>query len=189
MSKRLVQGVGLNDGRYPACCGGKNCKEYTLWSSMLSRCYNATRLRLCPAYEGCTVSDNFKLYSYFYDWCHRQIGFYNVGWCLDKDILSKGAKQYNEDCCVFVPPEVNKFFVKPAVPRSGLPLGVFPIGDKFKATCKYKGINKYLGRFNTAEGAGRQYMDFKHSIATELAAQYKELLDPRAYNALINYTG
>lgn len=189
MSKRLVQGVGLNDGRYPASIGGKNCKEYSLWSDMLRRCYSKNCLADRPSYEGCTVSDNFKLYSYFYEWCRSQQGFGNVGWCLDKDILSNGSKQYNEDCCVFVPQEVNKFFVKPAVPRSGLPLGVYPIGDKFSSACRYKGISKHLGLFNTAEEAGRQYMDFKHSIATELAAQYKELLDPRAYNALINYTG
>lgn len=187
MSNRLVQGVGLNDRKYPATIGGKVLREYTLWSNMLYRCYNATSLRLCPAYEQCSVSDNFKLYSYFYEWCRSQQGFYNVGWCLDKDILSNGSKQYNEDCCVFVPPEVNSFFIKPPVPRSGLPLGVYPIGDKFSAACRYKGISKHLGLFNTAEEAGRQYMDFKHSIATELAAQYKELLDPRVHSVLIQY--
>lgn len=66
-------------------------------------------------------------------------------------------------------------------------MGVFPIADKFKATCKYKGISKHLGLFNTVEEASRQYMNFKHSVAAELAAKYKELLDPRVYAILVQY--
>lgn len=38
--KKLVQGVGLNDGKYPAYIEGNVKKEYAIWSSMLKRCYS-----------------------------------------------------------------------------------------------------------------------------------------------------
>ena len=37
---KLVFGVGINDGKYPAKINGKNTKEYTLWMDILKRCYS-----------------------------------------------------------------------------------------------------------------------------------------------------
>ena len=186
MSKRLVQGVGVNDGKYPAYCGGKKCKEYRLWSDMLKRCYSKNYLADRPTYEGCTVSDNFKVYSYFYEWCHRQIGFGNVDWSLDKDLLSDGRKQYHEDTSIFLPNIINTALAKGTAGE--LP-GTTLVHGKYQSQIYHQNKFVYLGRFDTKEEASAAYMVAKIQRIKWLAQQFKDALDPRAYLALMDYSG
>ena len=74
-----VYGVGILGTKYPSREGGKNIKEYLLWCRMLQRCYSDDFKKKNQTYEGCEVSDNFKSYEYFYEWCNKQIGFSNQG--------------------------------------------------------------------------------------------------------------
>ena len=80
-----VYGVGILGTKYLASMSGRNTKEYNLWNSMLKRCYSDTLKKKYPTYEGCEVSEKFKSYEYFYEWCHKQVGFGNEGWPIDKD--------------------------------------------------------------------------------------------------------
>ena len=77
-----VWGVGIL-GDEPACANGRTLKEYMLWGSMLKRCYDNKYHSEHPTYRDCYVSENFKYYSYFKDWCSRQVGFNQTGWDLD----------------------------------------------------------------------------------------------------------
>ena len=186
MSK-LVQGVGINDGKYPATLNGINTKEYSLWTSMLRRCYNKTCHTMQPTYLGCKVSDNFKHYTYFFEWCQNQIGFEGCDFSLDKDLLHKGNKEYNENNCVFIPIEINNVLTKRQLDRGTFPIGVRKHGKNFQAHCSYNGKVKALGTFTTPELAFNAYKAFKEAYIKELAEKYKDTIDPRAYLALVNY--
>ena len=185
-----VCGVGILGTKYLSAVNGVLTKEYDLWHSMLRRCYSDTCKKKQPTYEGCEVSDNFKSYEYFYEWCNEQIGFNNEGWHLDKDLLIKGNKVYSESTCVFIPAEVNALLTKCTNSRGEHLIGVYWYKrDKaFVARVnKSKGGREYLGSFNTEIEAFNAYKTTKESFIKEQAEKYKSQIDERAYNALMNY--
>ena len=186
-----VYGVGVVGAKYPISEGGRDTKDCGLWKSMLQRCYSNTFQKRNPTYEGCKVSDNFKSYEYFYEWCNKQIGFCNDGWHLDKDLLIKGNKVYSETTCVFLPREINQILVKREASRGEYLIGVhWCKKDKaFKAqVSKNKGKQEYLGSFKTEIEAFNAYKTAKESFVKEQAEKWKSQIDIRAYNALMNYT-
>ena len=189
-----VHGVGIAGAKYPITINGVHTKEYELWCNMLKRCYSDTYQKKQPTYKGCEVSDNFKSYEYFYDWCHKQIGFDNDGngnpFQLDKDLLVKGNKVYSEDSCVFIPAEVNTLLVKSTASRGKHLIGVCwsNTHKAFKAqVSKSKGKKEHLGSFNTEIEAFNAYKTAKESFIKEQANKWKGNIDERAYEALMNY--
>ena len=185
-----VYGVGILGTKYPSKISGRNTKEYVLWHSMLERCYSDKSKKKHPTYEGCEVSGNFKSYECFYEWCHKQIGFSNQGWHLDKDLLVRGNKIYSESACVFLPQEINSLLVKRENMRGKHLIGVYwdKTNKAFKAqVSKNKGMQEHLGVFNTEIEAFKAYKTAKESFVKEQAEKYKSQIDPRAYEALMNY--
>ena len=190
-----VYGVGILGAKYPPTINGVKTKEYALWHSMLQRCYSDTNVRDTlrkkrPTYEGCKVSDNFKSYEYFYEWCNKQIGFGNEGWHLDKDLLVKGNKVYSENTCVFIPAEINSLLTKRTASRGEHLIGVCwnKRGKAFVARVnKGKGKQEFLGLFNTELEAYNAYKIAKEAFVKEQANKFKSQIDQRAYNALMDY--
>ena len=194
MSK-LVYGKGFNDKTRPAKVDGKMVKEYVLWHNMLERCFSEKYQTHKPTYKGCNVSDNFLNYSYFYDWCQGQIGFGKVddkgrSWCLDKDLLFVGNKTYSETACVFVPQEINLFFIDRGNARGEYPLGVCfdKRAGKFKAYCAVNGKRQHLGYFNTHEEAFAAYKPFKENLCKQLALKWQSEIDERLFNAMMKWS-
>lgn len=193
-SSKMVCGTGIKGTNYPASVGGKMLKEYNTWKSMLLRC-TSKYWQKYPTYLGVACSENFKSYSYFYEWCQEQVGFKNTDssgecWHLDKDLLFKGNKLYSEDTCVFIPQRVNYLLNKHKIYRGEHPIGVC----WHKTTCKFisycrgvDGKRKHLGVFNTPQEAFLAYKTFKEALIKQVANEYKNLIDPRAYQALVNY--
>ena len=139
---------------------------------------------------GCEVSDKFKSYEYFYEWCHKQVGFGNQDWQLDKDLLFKGSKVYSEDSCVFIPKEINSLLTKSDKVRGKHLIGVhYHKRDKaFVARVnKNKGNPEHLGYFKTEVEAFKAYKTAKEAFIKEQANKWKSQIDDRAYNALMNY--
>ena len=190
-----VYGVGILGAKYPSRVNGVKTREYNLWTGVLERCYNSTYKKKHPTYEGCEVSDKFKSYEYFYEWCHSQIGFDNDGngnpFQLDKDLLIKSNKVYSENTCVFIPSETNSLLVKRAASRGEHLIGVSwsKTNKAFKATVRRnKGASEHLGYFTTELEAYNAYKTAKESFIKEQASKWKSQIDPRAYSALMNYT-
>ena len=189
-----VYGVGITGTKYPTKINGVLTKEYTLWKSMLERCYSDALKKRCPTYEGCEASDKLKSYEYFYEWCNKQIGFGNDGngnpFQLDKDLLVKGNKVYSESTCVFIPVEINLLLNKCEASRGEHLIGVnWCKRDKaFKAMVnKNKGRSECLGYFKTEIEAFNAYKVAKESFIKEQANKWKGQIDDRAYNALMKY--
>ena len=194
-NSKLIYGVGINDRSRPSGVGNGlsiATKESNLWIAMLKRCYNKKYHEKYQTYIGCSVSDNFKHYSYFYDWCHKQIGFNDDSpnqrkWHLDKDILIPDNKIYSEYVCVFVPPEINTFFTNRGLSRGRWPIGVYfhEQRSKFMAYCSVNGKDKYLGYFATPEEAHAVYKQFKENLCKETAAKWRGQVDNRVYDAMM----
>ena len=185
-----VYGVGVLGTKYQASINGVQTKEYALWTGMLERCYSDALKERRPTYEGCEVSENFKSYEYFYEWCNKQIGFGVKGWHLDKDLLIKGNKVYSEGSCVFLPSEINLLFTKNTTSRSENLIGAnwCKTNKVFKARVnRNKGKPEHLGDFNTEIEAFNAYKQAKESFIKEQAEKWKGKIDERAYNALMKY--
>ena len=190
-----VYGIGVVGNKYPSRVNGVLTKEYVLWNNMLSRCYSDTSKKRNPTYIGCEVSDNFKSYEYFYEWCNKQVGFGVEGngnpFQLDKDLLIKGNKVYNEFTCVFLPKEINLVLTKCTASRGEYLIGVYwhNASRAFKAqVSKSAGKQECLGSFNTELEAFKAYKQTKENYIKEQANKWKSQIDDRAYNALMNYT-
>ena len=192
---QLVNGIGFNDRKYPCWTDDRRTPEYATWQDMLLRC-TEKYWKKKPTYEGTTCSDNFKVSSYFYEWCHEQTGFGNTdekgkSWHLDKDLLIVGNKLYSENTCVFLPHRINLLLVKSNASRGESPIGVVwnKRDKRFYARCNNgSGKMKNLGCFTNKEDAFQAYKVFKEGFVKQVAEQYKHQLDPRAYQALLNYT-
>ena len=185
-----VFGVGVVGTKYPSMINGVQTKEYELWKSMLRRCYSDKYQKKYPTYEGCEVSNKFKSYEHFYEWCNKQIGFDNDGFHLDKDLLIKGNKVYSEDSCVFIPQEINTLLTKSTSSRGEHLIGVcwHKARKAFMAQVgKGKGKLKHLGYFTTEIEAFNAYKQTKEAFVKEQANKYKSRIDPRAYEALMKY--
>lgn len=189
-----ILGVGIV-GDEVTKVNGSRLKEYNLWQALLSRCYCDKFHVKCPTYKDCSVSDNFKYYPYFKEWCNNQIGF-NVlddkgnHFELDKDLLIKGNKVYSEDTCCFIPREINVALIYNQTKKGNLPIGVSysKVNNKFVVYVKKgEGSREYLGYFEDASVAFLAYKASKEAYLKELAKKWKDKIDPRVYEALIGW--
>ena len=165
------------------------CKSFSQWNDMIRRTTDSRFKEIKPTYKDCNISENFKDFNYFHNWCLQQIGYNKNGYELDKDILIKGNKEYSENHCCFVPKEINMQFVKSDTIRGDYPIGV----TKVKSTGKYitqvkrKRLGRYSSLSNSVEEAFIKYKKVKEDYIKYLADIYKDNLDEKVYNALYAY--
>jgi len=184
---KLVYGVGINDGKYPANVNGRPTKVWNIWHKLLGRCYSLKTQKTHPTYIGCQVSENFKNFTYFYEWCQTQIGFTQEDFQLDKDLVFKGNKIYSEDTCLFLPSELNKLLPSCRAARGAFPIGVSARNNKFSATCRRGAITQHIGLFDTPKEAHNAYKQAKEAYIKSQAEKWKAHIDPRAFAALMAY--
>lgn len=141
--RKPIYGVGINDANYTNVA---NCKIYDTWKGMLRRCYREEELIKRPSYIGCSVIEEWHLFSNFRNWMLQQE---YEGKSLDKDILFPGNKIYSKETCVFVKTALNSLFTLRGNDRGDMPLGVtkHKQSGKIDAIITINGKVKFLGRF------------------------------------------
>ena len=181
-----IYNVGIVGIKYPT-----NTKHYTVWCSMLQRCYDKSlHTKINKTYKNCTISENFLHYEYFYEWCEKQVGFTDSHFELDKDLLIKGNSVYSEHTCVFVPREINIAMIKSNASRGSLFIGVTfdKVSDSYRSSvCIGNGKRLDLGGFKTEIEAFNAYKQAKENYLKDLANKWKNQIDVKAYTALMNY--
>lgn len=158
------------------------------WQSMLTRCYSSSYQNKYLTYKGCEISESFKRFSSFLEWYISQVGFNQEGWHLDKDILGCGKVYSPQTCCV-IPNEINVAFA--SISSKHNTKNKFGISrrknGRFAVYAHCGSINKYLGIFDTQEEALKAYKQAKESRIKELANKWKDQIDHRVYEELMNY--
>lgn len=140
-----VFGVGyVGVGDYKPHINGCASKCYTVWYSMIRRCYSSVYHRAKPTYKDCNVCDEWKNFQVFAAWFHKN---YKDGLHLDKDILIDGNKDYSPETCIFVTNDENavKSHAKHYVFKSpsGEIVNVYNISE----FCRKNGLlNQHMGK-------------------------------------------
>lgn len=180
-----VEGIGyLGVGQHKASKSRKKTKAYSKWCGILNRGYSLLHRNTHPSYEGVTVCEEWHNFQNFGNWFEDN---YKDGFELDKDILIKGNKIYSPDMCVFVPHEINMLFVKCNNIRGKHPIGITKHGNIFRVYCRHYGKNILIGTFSTIEEAFQNYKTAKELHIKEVAEKWKDQINDKVYQALINY--
>lgn len=184
--KSLVFGVGVNDLNDYIFSDYKLSKCYTVWHSMIRRCYSKVYQKHKKSYAVCSVCDEWLLLSNFYKWFDAN---YIENFDLDKDILFKGNKIYSPKTCSFVPKRINCLLVSCKSKRGGLPIGVKKKGNLYESSCRVNEKDVYLGIFKNEYDAFLAYKKAKEEYIKELATIYYNNgnITKEVYNALLRY--
>ena len=194
--KGLVYGVGyLGIGDYNYT---KDHRAYSVWGGIMERCFCERHKSIFPAYLGVTVHEEWHNFQNFAEWCYNQEGFSSFdekgkSYHIDKDILVRGNKIYSPETCCFVPRAINNLLILKSRYRGELPIGVSKCFSKRAKSFKYiglvniNGVQKNLGRYDTAEDAFKAYKKAKESYVKEVAERYKSSISAQAYNELLKY--
>lgn len=185
--RKLNYGVGVYDYHKSISHNSKEYVSYKKWNAMLERCYSEKLHLKHPTYIGCSVCDDWLVYSNFKRWFDEN---YIEGYHLDKDILCKGNKIYSPDTCCFVPHEINTLIIKSDAKRGDFPIGVtMHNGVSYLAQTTFGRKHITIGIYHSVGDAFNAYKAFKENYIKEVATAYfKEgKIKQNVYEALMNY--
>lgn len=187
--KGLVCGIGIYEPR--VLCMTETIqtrKAHRMWNSMLQRA-SAKYVEQRPSYAGTSIDPAFVRFYDFYMWAVDQIGWDADDAQLDKDLLVKGNRVYGPDTCVFLPLRVNSLLIAHASRRGELPVGVTAgrTPGTYEARVRDRGTKIGMGTHRTPEAAFAAYKAGKEALVRVVAEEYRNLIDPRAYAALLAY--
>lgn len=175
-------------------CNGKqvHTRAYKLWHDVLWRCKVGGKYQeKKPTYLGCV--NYFDDYQSFAEWCQVQVGYMKRDtngkfYSLDKDILSETRfVGYAPDTCCFVPVGLNSLLQLQHSSRTDMPIGVTKRDTRkvtYQARINYEGKNKYLGTYDSKEGAHKAWQNAKHINLETALREYEGLVDMRVIDKL-----
>ena len=166
MKNKTVYGVGYLDGcniKSRSYCKetGKRIRnrEYTIWESMLMRCYSDKFLKKFPTYKGCAVDERWHSFKKFCEdikelenyseWKNFNIekGKRNK-WKLDKDSKFKDNKIYSLKTCRFITSKENCSREN----RKTCTTGKSYKGVKGTIEIKFNNISEFCEKYNLNKG-------------------------------------
>lgn len=170
--------------RKPVCgIGIYDCEDVcahspiiAIWREMIKRCNNDVKKTHRPTYQDCKVCDDWLVFSNYKKWYEEH---YVEGFQVDKDLF--GGKLYSPQTCVFLPSEINSFLVVKNG-KNGLPTGITRNETAYLVKCG----NVYLGAFKLLDDAKNEYIKEKKKQLLFLANKWKDKIEKRAYDALVN---
>lgn len=179
-----VFGVGITDGWLDR---GKSStlREYRIWTSMLCRVYNEKHKNHC-LYAGCSVQEEWLYLKNFAQWITNLPQWKYAGWHLDKDIC--GGSLYSEDTCFLIPASINCLLTSRGkrARTNPLPRGVRRVGKKYEG--RYGGPGREICKsFETVEEAYSFHIKGSKDALLEEVYKFKDQLDPRCFELLINF--
>jgi len=188
-ARGTVWGVGINDADYRTSYIDSEgtrwtCPYYQRWKNMLERCYSPSHQERYPTYIGCSVSNNWLLFSNFKLWMEEQNW---KGLYLDKDLLIEGNKVYSADTCIFITQRLNGLFVTNHGSRGKYPQGVYwnKAKGKYQAQCRYEGRATGLGVYSCVHTAELAYCDYKSDLVLRYSVDSEAQADIRLARALV----
>lgn len=184
---KTVYGIGfIGLGKHIPSLNGKDTKLYKLWASVICRTYHEYSLIRYPTYRNVEICEEWLCFQNFADWCLSN-PYYNLGYCLDKDILSSSDKIYSPDTCCFIPHEINVLFLEKRCDKGNLPTGVTERSGRYRASVSRKGSKISLGTYDTVDEALKVYKEAKETRIKELARKWEGKIEDKIFKKLINW--
>lgn len=179
-------GVGfIGAGKYKSKDGAtrlgfKSLPTYSAWVNMLSRCYDPNYINP-KLYNNVIVNDSWHNYQVFAEWHTNALE--KVKWvgriCLDKDILSNNH-EYSESNCCLVPVAINSSVAK--LHNISTSTGVIKFINHYRVV---PSCSTERTKYQTELDAHLAYVSTKSEKIRTLALEYKDSLNPRAFDALM----
>jgi len=165
----MIYGRGfIGEGEYKSTVEGKRTKAYSVWKSMFTRCYS--KRPEYSSYKDCEVDPSWFNFQCFAAWFYLN---YVEDWELDKDLILEGNTAYKQECCCFVPRQLNCIFAKGL--SNGESKGIHKHGNRWRATTSSRGVHYLIGSFSTKEEARQAYKNFRFREVTRLLVSTKDL--------------
>jgi len=156
--QRTVFGVGWLGEGIPRSINGELTKAYSVWRSMLERCYWQPSAHKFPTYAGCSVCKEWHDYQNFAEWYNAR---YFDKCQLDKDLLIRGNLLYSPDTCTLVTHNLNSLF------QQGKNTGLLG-ARKHRKVWQAIHLGKILGQYPTEFEA---HQAWAHDKAKEVVRQ------------------
>lgn len=164
-------------------------KIYSTWKCLIARVFS--KAVECKgrrnSYLDVGICDEWLNFQNFCEFVVEN-KYYKEHYHLDKDLLIKDNKVYSPETCCFLPQIINGVISIVYETGNGLPVGVNIKNNYYEAAISHKGKRKRLGKYETPEEASAAYVLAKESYVKELAHEWKDRIEPRAYQALLDWT-
>lgn len=186
--KKLVRGVGINNGEYPSKINNIKLKQHRLWCDMLARCYledieNTRRKSYADVY----VCDRWLDYANFYEDITAMPFFSCEDYHMDKDILTylSDDVSYSPETVAFVPKEINQLFQNRGKVQN-VHYKIYSETNKvYVANITKFGKTSFIGAYQDYEEACKAQWAVESYYMKDLAEKSKHMIEDRVYNKLL----